>query len=163
MSPPRNESNTKFVIIKQNGTTLHDAGKRSEHFGYGQTDLQMGASEARDRLFGHGPTSPKPCWQRWRSIVLSPHPHPPRQESKDGTVKYLWELADGNCIETVLMRYHHGNTVCVSTQVGCRMGCAFCASTLAGKVRDLTGSEMLDQVKFTPRRRTSARASPTSC
>ncbi len=67
----------------------------------------------------------------------------------DGTVKYLWELADGNCIETVLMQYHHGNTVCISTQVGCRMGCAFCASTIAGKVRDLTPAEMLDQVLFT--------------
>ena len=55
---------------------------------------------------------------------------------------------DGNCIETVVMQYHHGNTVCVSSQVGCRMGCAFCASTIAGKVRDLTPSEILDQVIF---------------
>ena len=69
--------------------------------------------------------------------------------AKDGTIKYLWELADGNCIESVLMRYHHGNTVCISSQVGCRMGCAFCASTVAGKVRDLTPGEMLDQVIFT--------------
>ena len=68
---------------------------------------------------------------------------------QDGTFKYLWELADGNCIESVLMRYHHGNTVCISSQVGCRMGCAFCASTVAGKVRDLTPAEMLDQVLFT--------------
>ena len=67
----------------------------------------------------------------------------------DGTMKYLWELGDGNCIETVLMHYHHGNTVCISSQVGCRMGCAFCASTLGGKVRNLTASEMLDQVLFT--------------
>ncbi len=67
----------------------------------------------------------------------------------DGTVKYLWRLEDGNCIETVLMSYHHGNTVCVSSQVGCRMGCAFCASTLGGKVRDLRPSEILDQVLFT--------------
>ena len=73
-----------------------------------------------------------------------------RQESRlDGTIKYLWELADGNCIETVLMSYHHGNTVCISSQVGCRMGCKFCASTIAGKVRDLTAAEMLDQVLFT--------------
>ena len=73
-----------------------------------------------------------------------------KQVSKqDGTIKYLWELGDGNCIETVLMRYHHGNTVCISSQVGCRMGCAFCASTIAGKVRDLTPAEMLDQVLFT--------------
>ena len=67
----------------------------------------------------------------------------------DGTIKYLWELSDGNCIETVLMQYRHGNTVCISSQVGCRMGCAFCASTVAGKVRDLTPGEMLDQVLFT--------------
>ena len=73
-----------------------------------------------------------------------------KQESKlDGTIKYLWELSDGNCIETVLMRYKHGNTVCISSQVGCRMGCAFCASTLAGKARDLTPAEMIDQVLFT--------------
>ncbi len=73
-----------------------------------------------------------------------------RQVSRqDGTVKYLWELMDGNCIETVLMQYRHGNTVCVSSQVGCRMGCAFCASTLGGKVRDLRPSEILDQVLFT--------------
>ena len=75
-----------------------------------------------------------------------------RQVSQlDGTIKYLWELMDGNCIETVLMRYHHGNTVCVSSQVGCRMGCAFCASTVGGKVRDLRPSELLDQVLFTQR------------
>ena len=73
-----------------------------------------------------------------------------KQMSKlDGTIKYLWELSDGNCIETVLMQYHHGNTVCISSQVGCRMGCAFCASTIAGKVRDLKPSEMVDQVLFT--------------
>ena len=73
-----------------------------------------------------------------------------KQVSKlDGTIKYLWELSDGNCIETVLMSYHHRNTVCISSQVGCRMGCKFCASTLAGKVRDLRPSEMLDQVLFT--------------
>ncbi|MEY8386312.1 23S rRNA (adenine(2503)-C(2))-methyltransferase RlmN [Oscillospiraceae bacterium 38-13] len=69
--------------------------------------------------------------------------------ARDGTIKYLWQLADGNCIESVLMRYRHGNTVCISSQVGCRMGCAFCASTIAGKVRDLTPGELLDQVIFT--------------
>ncbi len=71
-----------------------------------------------------------------------------KQVSQDGTIKYLWELADGACVETVLMRYHHGNTVCVSSQVGCRMGCAFCASTIGGKVRDLEPAEILDQVLF---------------
>ena len=72
-----------------------------------------------------------------------------KQQAKDGTIKYLWQLEDGNCIESVLMRYHHGNTVCISSQVGCRMGCAFCASTIAGKVRDLTPGELLDQVIYT--------------
>ena len=73
-----------------------------------------------------------------------------KQESqKDGTIKYLWRLSDGNCVETVLMRYHYGNTVCISTEVGCRMGCAFCASTLGGLVRKLEPFEMLDEVLFT--------------
>ena len=73
-----------------------------------------------------------------------------RQESKkDGTIKYLWRLRDGNCVETVLMRYHYGNTVCISTEVGCRMGCAFCASTIGGLVRKLEPFEMLDEVLFT--------------
>ena len=73
-----------------------------------------------------------------------------KQESKkDGTIKYLWELSDGNCVETVLMRYNYGNTVCISTEVGCRMGCAFCASTIGGLVRRLEPYEMLDEVLFT--------------
>ena len=69
------------------------------------------------------------------------------QRSKlDGTEKYLFRLTDGNYVESVLMKYHHGNSVCISSQVGCRMGCRFCASTLNGKVRDLRPSEMLDQI-----------------
>lgn len=69
-----------------------------------------------------------------------------RQQSKDGTVKYLFALPDGNCIETVLMRYNYGNTVCVSTQVGCRMGCRFCASTQGGRVRNLTAGEIAGEI-----------------
>ena len=73
-----------------------------------------------------------------------------KQESAlDGTVKYLWRLYDGNCVETVLMRYHHGNTVCISSEVGCPMGCAFCASTIGGLVRRLSAGEILDEVLFT--------------
>lgn len=69
------------------------------------------------------------------------------QESKiDGTRKYLFELADGNTVESVWMRYKHGNSVCISSQVGCRMGCRFCASTLDGLERNLLPSEMLDQI-----------------
>lgn len=82
-------------------------------------------------------------------FITCPQVERKQQSVQDGTIKYLWKLADGNCIETVLMRYQHGNTVCISCQVGCRMGCAFCASTLGGKIRDLTPSEMVDQVLFT--------------
>ncbi len=64
----------------------------------------------------------------------------------DGTVKFLFQLSDGNCIESVVMKYEHGYTICVSSQVGCRMGCRFCASTLAGRVRDLEAGEILGQV-----------------
>ncbi|MBQ8344179.1 MAG: 23S rRNA (adenine(2503)-C(2))-methyltransferase RlmN [Clostridia bacterium] len=68
-------------------------------------------------------------------------------ESKlDGTKKYLFKLIDGECIESVFMKYEHGNTLCISSQVGCRMGCKFCASTILGRVRDLTPSEMLGQI-----------------
>jgi len=65
---------------------------------------------------------------------------------KDGTVKYLFGLQDGECVESVLMDYHHGHSLCISTQVGCRMGCRFCASTLGGLVRNLTPAEMLDEI-----------------
>lgn len=69
------------------------------------------------------------------------------QTSKlDGTQKYLFRLWDGNVIESVLMKYHHGNSVCISSQVGCRMGCRFCASTIGGLTRNLEPSEMLDQI-----------------
>lgn len=66
----------------------------------------------------------------------------------DGTVKYLFRLPDGNCIESVVMRYHHGLTICISSQIGCRMGCRFCASTIGGLYRSLTAGEILNQVIF---------------
>jgi len=71
-----------------------------------------------------------------------------QQSQKDGTIKYLWRLEDGNCVESVLMRYHHGNSICISSEVGCAMGCAFCASTKGGLIRRLRPSEMVDQVLF---------------
>ena len=71
-----------------------------------------------------------------------------KQESSDGTVKYLWRLWDGNAVESVVMRYHYGNTVCISSQVGCRQGCVFCASTGLGLVRDLSAGEMLEEVLY---------------
>jgi len=90
-----------------------------------------------------------------RDVLSEKYPiHPPKvvrkQESaRDGTIKYLWQLQDGNCVEAVIMRYHYGNTVCISTEVGCGMGCAFCASTIGGLVRRLEPYEMLDEVLFT--------------
>jgi len=69
-----------------------------------------------------------------------------QESALDGTQKFLFELHDGNVVESVLMRYKHGNSVCISSQVGCRMGCRFCASTLDGLERNLLPSEMLDQI-----------------
>ena len=69
-----------------------------------------------------------------------------RKSKLDGTVKFLFELQDGNCVEGVLMQYKYGYSLCISTQVGCRMGCRFCASTLEGRVRDLTAGEMLGEI-----------------
>lgn len=98
----------------------------------GMTNLPK---ELRDKL--------KTEYELYRPRVLS------KQISKiDGTIKYLWELKDGNAVETVVMSYKHGNTVCVSSQVGCRQGCAFCASTIGGLVRNLEPSEILDEVLF---------------
>ena len=98
----------------------------------GMTDLPKAL---RDKL--------KAEYDLYQPVVLS------KQISKiDGTIKYLWELSDGNAVETVVMSYKHGNTVCVSSQVGCRQGCAFCASTIGGLVRCLKASEILDEVLF---------------
>ena len=73
-----------------------------------------------------------------------------KQTSKqDGTIKYLWGMADGNAVESVIMEYEHGRTVCISTQAGCRMGCVFCASAIGGLARNLTAAEMLNQVMYT--------------
>ncbi len=69
-----------------------------------------------------------------------------KQESKDGTIKYLFDVLDGNAIETVLMRYHHGNSICVSSQIGCKMGCKFCASTGIDFIRNLSGGEIIEQI-----------------
>ena len=80
--------------------------------------------------------------------ITSPQVARKQVSAKDGTIKYLWRLSDGNCVESVLMQYHHGNSICISSEVGCAMGCAFCASTRGGLVRRLAPSEMLDQVLF---------------
>lgn len=103
------------------------------------------------RSFNEMTNLAKPLREKLAQNYALPYPTVARrlESKKDGTIKYLWRLTDGNCVESVLMRYHHGNTVCISSEVGCPMGCAFCASTLGGLVRRLTPSEMLDQVLFT--------------
>lgn len=84
------------------------------------------------------------------ACVLAPPNMLRRLESRqDGTVKYLWELQGGSCVESVLMRYRHGYSVCISSQAGCRMGCAFCASTGLSFDRNLSAGELLDQVRCT--------------
>ncbi len=92
----------------------------------------------------------KPLREKLDSLYFITAPKVARKQvSKlDGTIKYLWQLGDGNCVESVVMQYHHGNTVCISSEVGCPMGCRFCASTLGGLVRRLTPAELLDQVLF---------------
>lgn len=80
------------------------------------------------------------------SFCALPQIHTKLVSAVDGTVKYLFRLYDGNCIESVVMKYKHGNTICISSQVGCRMGCKFCASTIGGRVRDLLCGEMLGQI-----------------
>ncbi len=93
---------------------------------------------------------PKSLRERLAERFYLTYPYVERKQvsASDGTVKYLWRLLDGNHVESVVMRYEHGNTVCVSSEVGCPMGCAFCASTIGGKVRNLSASEILDQVIF---------------
>ena len=83
-----------------------------------------------------------------RAALTAPQVERKQVSRLDGTTKYLWRLADGNCVESVLMSYQHGNSICVSSEVGCLMGCAFCASTLGGLVRRLSAGEILDQIIF---------------
>lgn len=80
------------------------------------------------------------------SVFYLPIPERKLVSKLDGTVKYLFRLSDGNCVESVVMRYEHGNTICISSQVGCRMGCRFCASTIGGRIRNLTPDELLGQI-----------------
>ena len=123
-----------------------DLGEPKFRAGQVYTWLHRGA-----RSFDEMTNLSKPLREKLAQRYTLPFPTVARrlESQKDGTIKYLWRLTDGNCVESVLMRYHHGNTVCISSEVGCPMGCAFCASTLGGLVRRLTPAEMLDQVLFT--------------
>ena len=95
----------------------------------------------------------KPLRERLAEMTLDTLPRVRERlvSAIDGTVKYLFELHDGSCIESVLMKYKHGNTLCISSQVGCRMGCKFCASTIGGRERNLYPSELLGQITVAQR------------
>ena len=136
----------KSMTLEEMGPLLKSMGEPSFRAGQVFTWLHRGAGS-----FDEMTDLPKGLREKLAQNCFITRPQVERKQvsALDGTIKYLWKLADGNCIETVLMRYQHGNTVCISCQVGCRMGCAFCASTLGGKIRDLTPAEMLDQVLFT--------------
>lgn len=136
----------KSMTLEEMGTLLKSWGEPAFRAGQVFTWLHKGVGS-----FDEMTNLPKSLREKLAEECYITRPTVERKQvsAQDGTIKYLWKLADGNCIETVLMRYQHGNTVCISCQVGCRMGCAFCASTLGGKIRDLTPSEMLDQVLFT--------------
>ncbi|MBO4915053.1 MAG: 23S rRNA (adenine(2503)-C(2))-methyltransferase RlmN, partial [Oscillospiraceae bacterium] len=136
----------KSMTLDEIADALKALGEPAFRGGQVFTWLHRGATD-----FGEMSNLSKPLREKLtQSFYITAPKVARKQVSKlDGTIKYLWELRDGNCIETVLMSYRHGNTVCISSQVGCRMGCRFCASTVAGRVRDLAPSEMLDQVLFT--------------
>ena len=125
-------------FIKQQGESSFRAGQIFSwlHKGVGSIDEMTNLSKSlREKLSAV-------------SFVSCPEIVLKRVSKLDGTVKYLFGLADGNWIETVVMRYNHGLSVCISTQVGCAMGCGFCASTIDGKLRNLTPGEIADQVIF---------------
>ena len=103
------------------------------HKGISPADLTNLSAKTKEKIFA----SAKYSLPKIRRKLIS---------ALDGTVKYLFELDDGNCVESVVMKYEHGTTICISSQIGCRMGCAFCASTIGGKVRDLEVCELLGQI-----------------
>ena len=134
----------KSMDLAQLTQTLAELGEPKFRAKQIYTWLHRGA-----RTFDEMTNLSKPLRQRLsETFDLTPPEVVRKQVSRaDGTVKYLWRLSDGNCVETVLMQYHHGNTVCISSEVGCAMGCAFCASTLGGLVRRLTPAEMLESAE----------------
>ncbi len=138
--------NIKSMTIPEIGAILKDMGQPAFRGKQVYTWLHKGV-----RSYEEMTNLPRDLRERLAEThpIYAPKVVRKQESQKDGTIKYLWQLADGNCVETVLMRYHYGNTVCISSEVGCLMGCAFCASTLGGLVRRLEPCEMLDQVLFT--------------
>ncbi len=133
------------MTLEELRAALHEMGEPSFRAGQVYTWLHRGA-----RSFEEMTNLSKALRARLSESFMITSPQVARKQvsAKDGTIKYLWRLSDGNCVESVLMQYHHGNSICISSEVGCAMGCAFCASTKGGLVRRLAPSEMLDQVLF---------------
>ena len=139
-------ANLKSMTVPEIGALLKELGQPAFRAKQIYTWLHKGV-----RSYGEMTNLPKALRDTLadRYPINAPKVVRKQKSQRDGTIKYLWQLSDGNCVETVLMRYNYGNTVCISTEVGCRMGCAFCASTLGGLVRRLEPFEMVDQVLFT--------------
>jgi len=135
----------KSMLLPELKEIFETAGERSFRAGQVFSWLHKGV-----RAFAEMTDLPEKLRERLDSEfeITSPDLVEKLESKLDGTIKYLWAMADGAVIESVVMEYAHGNTACISTQVGCRMGCSFCASALGGLNRNLTASEMLDQVMF---------------
>ncbi len=135
----------KSMTLEELRAALHELGEPSFRAGQVYTWLHRGV-----RSFEEMTNLSKVLRARLSEAFTITSPQVARKQvsAKDGTIKYLWRLSDGNCVESVLMQYRHGNSICISSEVGCAMGCAFCASTRGGLVRRLAPSEMLDQVLF---------------
>jgi len=139
------KTDIKSMLPEEIGSALMEMGEQKYRGKQIFTWLSRGVAS-----FSEMSDLPKPLRASLEEKYTITYPKAIRKQASqiDGTIKYLWELNDGNAVETVVMSYKHGNTVCISSQVGCRQGCAFCASTIGGLVRNLEPSEMLDEVLF---------------
>lgn len=138
----------KSMTEEEIAALLQDFGQPKFRSGQLFSWLQSGTSD-----FDRMTNLPSALRERLKEVCYIAEVTPVKrlESSKDGTVKYLYRLFDGELIESVFMKYEHGYTVCISTQVGCRMGCSFCASGINGLTRNLTASEMLSQVMYASR------------
>lgn len=135
--------NAKDLTYDELTSVLTEIGEKSFRAGQIFKWLHSGVTS-----FDEMTNVPKSLWQKLPDLYISAPQIERKLVSSDGTVKYLWRLSDGEYIESVVMNYEHGHSICISTQVGCSMGCKFCASTIGGKVRDLTPGEIEDQIIF---------------
>ena len=134
----------KSLTLQELKTELTSMGEKAFRAGQMYDWMHKRLAESFDEMTNLPQSLRTACKERFEYVTLKAVQV---QESKlDGTKKFLFELPDGNLVESVWMKYHHGNSVCISSQVGCKMGCRFCASTLDGWERNLLPSEMLEQI-----------------